>query len=488
MKAGRNDPCPCGSGKKYKNCCLANDRERRVENRLEPPPVAWDETDEPYDGAAAESPRWRDGGFDPELTGARSGESHPLSDDDEDDEWGDEPGAEPEPLRQAGDDLWDEFDRATYEGKNTLFLKTLETPDLLADDLGFEMLNAIRRRAQELGDWDAFEILLRAFQERAPEAFADSAAYCVAWLVEQRVACGRLDELGPLAREMAGYAGSDIDIFNLALDSLAYHCDLPTLVEMMRIGWPGVRDSSDIVPWGVDEFIDRAMRYELLQYCEQAASPRADDPELVERLEFYAAPFNEELAAAFIESVTGRVQQGPVPGTARGKWCHRVCCEFLGHLVRERGVRPGKADLGSENLCTYLLQRLEGQLKHAPKLYDPGQRLPKRKGRSRRVQRRPVHVLCPDAKTLDPYLAHQMDFLAARYHAVAATMEIIPAWLRFLNLRQLIDPQEHRVALQDLSRLQSHVLKFCREYRDDPSLHEAAVQAWQEPLPSPQQT
>ena len=21
-KVGRNDPCPCGSGKKYKNCCL----------------------------------------------------------------------------------------------------------------------------------------------------------------------------------------------------------------------------------------------------------------------------------------------------------------------------------------------------------------------------------------------------------------------------------------------------------------------------------
>lgn len=22
-KVGRNDPCPCGSGKKYKNCCLS---------------------------------------------------------------------------------------------------------------------------------------------------------------------------------------------------------------------------------------------------------------------------------------------------------------------------------------------------------------------------------------------------------------------------------------------------------------------------------
>ena len=23
MKVGRNDPCPCGSGRKYKHCCLA---------------------------------------------------------------------------------------------------------------------------------------------------------------------------------------------------------------------------------------------------------------------------------------------------------------------------------------------------------------------------------------------------------------------------------------------------------------------------------
>lgn len=25
MKVGRNDPCPCGSGKKYKRCCLLKD-------------------------------------------------------------------------------------------------------------------------------------------------------------------------------------------------------------------------------------------------------------------------------------------------------------------------------------------------------------------------------------------------------------------------------------------------------------------------------
>jgi hypothetical protein len=28
---GRNDPCHCGSGKKYKKCCLAKDEEARQE-------------------------------------------------------------------------------------------------------------------------------------------------------------------------------------------------------------------------------------------------------------------------------------------------------------------------------------------------------------------------------------------------------------------------------------------------------------------------
>ena len=25
-KIGRNDPCPCGSGKKYKHCCMKKER------------------------------------------------------------------------------------------------------------------------------------------------------------------------------------------------------------------------------------------------------------------------------------------------------------------------------------------------------------------------------------------------------------------------------------------------------------------------------
>ena len=36
-KPGRNDPCPCGSGKKYKRCCLAKDEE--AERAIAPVPT-----------------------------------------------------------------------------------------------------------------------------------------------------------------------------------------------------------------------------------------------------------------------------------------------------------------------------------------------------------------------------------------------------------------------------------------------------------------
>jgi len=35
-KAGRNDPCPCGSGKKYKKCCQDKEAAAVVD-----PEVAW---------------------------------------------------------------------------------------------------------------------------------------------------------------------------------------------------------------------------------------------------------------------------------------------------------------------------------------------------------------------------------------------------------------------------------------------------------------
>jgi len=51
-KSGRNEPCPCGSGKKYKRCCLPQHEAAAAERaaaaaqaaaRLAPPVVAWED-------------------------------------------------------------------------------------------------------------------------------------------------------------------------------------------------------------------------------------------------------------------------------------------------------------------------------------------------------------------------------------------------------------------------------------------------------------
>lgn len=37
-KVARNDPCPCGSGKKYKKCCMKKDEEQSISSQEEDAP------------------------------------------------------------------------------------------------------------------------------------------------------------------------------------------------------------------------------------------------------------------------------------------------------------------------------------------------------------------------------------------------------------------------------------------------------------------
>jgi hypothetical protein len=67
-KPGRNDPCHCGSGKKYKSCCLAKDEAAERAARAKAAEAAATESAEP---AAAPPPRkptsqqpWRRGSTD----------------------------------------------------------------------------------------------------------------------------------------------------------------------------------------------------------------------------------------------------------------------------------------------------------------------------------------------------------------------------------------------------------------------------------------
>jgi tetratricopeptide (TPR) repeat protein len=74
-KPGRNDPCPCGSGKKYKKCCLTNDEATKREQFV----VQQAEREERANVKQLELRRVR------EAITAGLAASNPLADDFEDD-------------------------------------------------------------------------------------------------------------------------------------------------------------------------------------------------------------------------------------------------------------------------------------------------------------------------------------------------------------------------------------------------------------------
>src|SRR5438132_10589065 len=65
--------------------------------------------------------------------------------------------------------------------------------------------------------------------------------------------------------------------------------------------------------------------------------------------------------------------------------------------------------------------------------------------------RRYEHPLIPDRERLDLFLAGMLDFLNPLHYRVAAAFEIVPAWLRFLELRGLIDADEAAWGIRDLA-------------------------------------
>ncbi|MEE8441357.1 MAG: SEC-C metal-binding domain-containing protein [Spirochaetia bacterium] len=50
MKVGRNNPCPCGSGKKYKHCCYAKDSVKHEAPEPAKDTVSEDTPDDDVDG------------------------------------------------------------------------------------------------------------------------------------------------------------------------------------------------------------------------------------------------------------------------------------------------------------------------------------------------------------------------------------------------------------------------------------------------------
>jgi hypothetical protein len=397
-----------------------------------------------------------------------------------------------DPLEEKAESLWLEFESQNAEDRIAIFLKTLEDDEMMDGELAFEMLSIIHTNAQESGNRTRFVECVAALRQRQPEVYAEGAHNYLSWALLDALAEDRQEVVPSLARELAGRAGRDIDIFNRAKDALAYHGQLTVLVEALRIAWPLVKSSDNVVPWGITNFAERGANHEIFHYIEHSATPDPADPALLDRVRFFIEEPREDYLREYISDLTGtsgrewqtadfalrpprkrnrnawddepEERETPDPGASK---LTRLISEFVGYLRREEGVPFSRGGLVRPELYRYFVRRNDGDLDPGPSMLErarhPNRKLPK--------PPRPIHPLCPERVTFEAQLAGMMDFMNPQYYSAAALFHAMPAWLRFLESRRLIDAATSKKVAADLLPLRDPLLRIWEQQTHDPLLY-----------------
>jgi hypothetical protein len=231
-KIGRNDPCPCGSGKKYKKCCLEKDLTERRE--LSPPAAngaEWEEVEDP------EAQEFSDLAESPE-TNAYADEI----DQEEDPEIERAPQPEPPrypkprealldlPLEQQAlvDAWWKDFkplfkNRDVDEMIRRIVGFMGGHPELFVHlELEHEVLFELGAEAGRRKEWPKHAALLTRIREEHPEMYVRSFSYYDYDLMIERLVAGQFEAIPQLFNFFHRYPDSEPDNAHRVTELLAW--------------------------------------------------------------------------------------------------------------------------------------------------------------------------------------------------------------------------------------------------------------------------
>ena len=444
---GRNDPCPCGSGKKYKKCCWAKDKAVQQANHavvLKPPVTKsvqneWVETDLPP------------------LFPPKKSESEPY------------------PLMEQFDTFWEAFEDAPYEERWQLLDELLvNQPELLEGELIFETGDMLFGQVVEKDDIERFSRFLNQIETIAPEAYQAELAYILDWRIQMALLEKDRAAVQHYFDQFSLLAGDKLDQYHRIISALLYHGELEILLTGMRQARPYVAQGDDLVPWAYQEFVDKLASLEILFLAKNNPEATAEDPELKARFGEYELTLNQEGMDLRLDYLTSRKLPTWTLAdferlTRKGKKNPNnsnftyLLDAFLYYAHHEEGVPFTRAGMAQQELAEYLI----GQEKDSP----GKNRLSRSRKQPGQTQGQP-YSLYPDAKTLDPYLGELMGFLSFRFYEASALFELLPAWLRFLAKYNLLDESVHEKLLQSLNYLKDPLVQIVRQQLTDPLVEE----------------
>lgn len=449
---GRNDRCPCGSGKKYKNCCLPKDRAARAQNSAAKKKPEFTETVEMLDY------------FKPE-----SGLAFDAFDDSE-------PATEVNPLLTRINAFWDEFMDASYEQQWAAAAQMLDVePEICDGEMVFEITNTLFAQAIDAGEIERYKQLLDQLERVVPEAYAEELHYILDYRIRIAVIEGDEATIESCFYQFSPLAGDKLDQYYQVVNALAYHGKLAILYEGMRQARPFVAKANSLVQWAYSEYAEKLGDLEILYRLNKNPDLRIDDPTVQQHFAEYGLTPDPEMFSASLDYRAGR----KLPSWALNDFTFTnkekddpaindaalLLAAFTYYAHTESGFARTKVEMARDNLADYVMQRYKGHLDDS----DPGYG---RKRKQSKGNTSPQNPFCPDAKTLDRYMAQIVGFMSFRFYEAFALYELIPAWLRFLTQYNLLTEEARQQTLDDLRYLKAYLILIADKQITDPTVRE----------------
>ena len=478
MAPKRNDPCYCGSGKKYKHCHLPLDRKRESEARSEQavdsftgsapplpvPPLLRDASPEPGRGEEQEAEE-----VDPEV----------------------------ERLNQ----LFEEFQAADYEEKIAILQRSIEEK-ALDGGLAFEFFNTLHPLMVERGEREEFDELVAALRASQPDVYAEENHWFWSWEVHNALVLEDDEALERATDQLIQNGGQDLDQFYPVLRCLLYHDRREELLAAMNKHQPEPTPGKYFpnVEYELNQKLSDVMVMDYLERHDRDDVLRDENFEaLCAKVERYVEDLLRDGLADFLSRASGRVSDSYAladflfrPKPKRGEWIEGIDedeeeaedpaavalrnlgSEFLHYAHEVESVPFTKAELARRNLVLYVLERDRGELEERRSMWDA----PKSKRKADRSTSF-TNVLLPDHATLDRYLTRFFGFLSMGTYEGAAFFELIPTWSRFLQAKGLVAEEEAHAALRSMQALSQSMVQLMEKFDTDPVLA-ANMGAWRE--------
>lgn len=349
-KAGRNDPCPCGSGKKYKKCCLAKDEKQHLENTRKDDigalfvDDAFDETDliEDFD----ESP-----GIDaePYVSKTIDKEMPEISEQEQ-------------ALVEA---WWSEYEEMDDPDQVLGHLHAFfqAHPDLV-ENLGLdEALFELGAKLVRLDRTGEYIELLKHIRQNFPATYLKSFAYfdrdIIAYTLIEQGSDADIQAYLELFKE---YPDTDPDSLFGVINFLMVSERDETLVDLLEATYDPLIRSTQVM--GGDEALDILVYAYCTDYLDRGGD-RANPEILVERLEALRTPLREQWydpkrLATTLDQIAGDLDASFLDSFRTTKDVARfhstATLNFMGWLHREKGFSWMKAQFYRQQVLLYLLR------------------------------------------------------------------------------------------------------------------------------------